>query len=309
MILPEPIQKYIIVLSLFFTLKLAIAMPAKPIEFKLQALETIEEKILSDRTKSSAKQGEVIADAYKQIFHQNKPPSNFDNYNAEELEVFFLGASKAAFYSNSAQITAEMHRIFQKLNSISKPKKSHFITMYSAFLAARMLPDARRFLTQYPQSSTIPLPKFQIAKNITAAKASEWSVSNDGKTVFQQPLEIGRRPLVVIVSYPDCHFSQNAAKAILADTKLLRLLRNHMKWIGPQSRSFNVDTIRQWNLDYTEFPMTIIYKQNDMPMIDYWGTPSFYFFKDGTLKTKVIGWPKEGRINELIAGLKAIGIE
>ncbi|MEN9865424.1 MAG: hypothetical protein RL748_1014 [Pseudomonadota bacterium] len=309
MILSIPTLKNIIAFSLFFFLKLAMAVPTESIAAKLKAFTSIEAQILSDQSMSATEQGKKFVATYKALFHQDKTPATFDDLGAEDLEVLFLAASKAAFYSNSVPITGEMHAIFQKLHSAPQAKPAHLSTMYTALLAARMLPEAQKFLAQYPGASSTPFPEFQTAKNIASANASEWSISSDGKTVTHQALDIGNGAQVLVISYPDCHFSQNAAKAITANLKLRDLLKGHMKWVAPQSRNFDVGTIRQWNLDYSDFPMTIIYKQDDMPMIDYWGTPGFYFFKNGALKTKVIGWPREGRVNELMAGLKTIGIE
>ena len=43
-------------------------------------------------------------------------------------------------------------------------------------------------------------------------------------------------------------------------------------------------------------------------MIDYWGTPTFYFLQNGVVRAKVTGWPKEGRRAELLAALRQVGL-
>jgi len=69
--------------------------------------------------------------------------------------------------------------------------------------------------------------------------------------------------------------------------------------------------IAEWNRNlpkvHYHFPVNI----SDWPEISYWGTPSFYFFKDGALIRKVVGWRRdeeEAQDIKLRAGFKAIGI-
>ena len=41
----------------------------------------------------------------------------------------------------------------------------------------------------------------------------------------------------------------------------------------------------------------IVYFETDWPEINYWGSPSFYFFENSKLVKKVVGWPR-GQANQ-----------
>jgi hypothetical protein len=55
------------------------------------------------------------------------------------------------------------------------------------------------------------------------------------------------------------------------------------------------------------FPFVYTYRANEWPEIEYWGTPAFYFYKNGELRYKVIGWNKR-REKYIEQGLKEVGL-
>ena len=54
--------------------------------------------------------------------------------------------------------------------------------------------------------------------------------------------------------------------------------------------------------------MQYTYKESDWPEIDYWGTPTLYFYHDGELKQQLVGWPREGREKQLKEALRNVGL-
>jgi hypothetical protein len=60
---------------------------------------------------------------------------------------------------------------------------------------------------------------------------------------------------------------------------------------------------QRWNHEHPAMQHTIAYRNDEWPMIDWWGTPTFYFIKDGAVIAKFVGWPKEGRRAELLTAL------
>jgi hypothetical protein len=70
------------------------------------------------------------------------------------------------------------------------------------------------------------------------------------------------------------------------------------------------DEIKESNQQYAPIEMKYTYQESQWPEIEYWATPSFYFYfyMDGKLVKQVVGWPHEGRAKALQAGLKAIAL-
>jgi hypothetical protein len=78
--------------------------------------------------------------------------------------------------------------------------------------------------------------------------------------------------------------------------------------MAPQVSAFDWDVFEQWNREHPGQETTLAFRHDEWPMIDWWGTPTFYFFKSGTLSAKVRGWPKGGRKPELQAALRQVGL-
>lgn len=81
-------------------------------------------------------------------------------------------------------------------------------------------------------------------------------------------------------------------------------------WLAPPFDSLTDGVIEEWNRENPDFAFRYVEYKSDWTQINYWGTPSFYFMKDGRLVKKVVRWPKDARgqrMEALRAGLRAIG--
>lgn len=121
-------------------------------------------------------------------------------------------------------------------------------------------------------------------------------------------VDIARGPRVVVVAHPLCHFTQAAMHAIGGNPRLKELMRKNTVWIAPPDRNMDFTAFSDWNDKHPEAPISIAYSYSTWPELDEWGTPTFYFFKDGALIDTVVGWPRGGRMGALQAGLAKIGL-
>jgi hypothetical protein len=65
---------------------------------------------------------------------------------------------------------------------------------------------------------------------------------------------------------------------------------------------------QSWNQTHPGQEITLAYRDAEWPMITRWGTPDFYFLKDGVVRAKVFGWPPGGRKAQLVAALHEVGL-
>lgn len=113
---------------------------------------------------------------------------------------------------------------------------------------------------------------------------------------------------IVVVAHPLCHFSQRAMVAINGDATLRALFEERASLLAPVDASLNLDVLRTWNSTFPAFRVALAYARDEWPDIDYWGTPTFYFFGDGGAVEKIVGWPPEGRLEEIRAAARTVGI-
>jgi len=113
---------------------------------------------------------------------------------------------------------------------------------------------------------------------------------------------------IIAVGNPGCHFSQGASLAIEADTPLREAFHKYAKWISPANSQIDWPLFSAWNRGHPEQQFTLAYRTTEWPMVMYWGTPSFYFMKDGVVQAQVLGWPGKGRLPELEAAAHRLGL-
>jgi hypothetical protein len=111
-------------------------------------------------------------------------------------------------------------------------------------------------------------------------------------------------PQIVVVSQPHCGFSARAMRDIASDTVLAPVFDQHSRWLVPQQASGEPEQV----LAPSRFRYTLAYTQSEFPMIDVWETPTFYFLNGTKVIKKVVGWPREGRRQEVLEGVHAIGL-
>ena len=83
-------------------------------------------------------------------------------------------------------------------------------------------------------------------------------------------------------------------------------------WLADKGASLTDNTIADWNNNMPDIGFQIVYAETDWPEINYWSSPSFYFFDESKLVSKVVGWPRnqtEGRKTALRTSFQTIGVE
>jgi hypothetical protein len=78
--------------------------------------------------------------------------------------------------------------------------------------------------------------------------------------------------------------------------------------IKPVVGELYLEEMRETNDTYAPIRLQYTYSQKQWPEIEYWATPTFYFYQDGKLVNQMSGWPKKGREQALLSGLKAVGL-
>jgi hypothetical protein len=183
----------------------------------------------------------------------------------------------------------------------------HYLQMYEAFIGARMFTEARALTKQHQMPVFEVLPELHEAADLVPGHPTEWVVDPNARVLLRRNVDL-QPAQVVVVSHPQCHFSQNAVRDIQADPVLRETFLEHAKWLAPQSNRLDFDVIQRWNREHPSQEITIAFRRDEWPMIDSWATPTFYFLKNGVVSAKVEGWPKEGSRSELLAALRQVGL-
>lgn len=286
-----------------------VVEPSQPqpsvIAAKLERLYAVDEP--TRHWDSGNERLEAIARAYDRIFAEERG-SALDSVTDADLDLLYRAAHTAAFYSGRPAHANEMARLLAELEARELANKKHRADMHGALVHARLFDRARALQRAYPSEGLEVLPEFRMASGVEGPTA--WSVSPDARRLTEQPIDLTERTTIIVVSHPLCHFSQGAAAAIGDDAVLGPVFARHALWLAPPASKIDFDLVQQWNREHPEADVSLAIQRDDWPMIDYLGTPTFYFFKDGELAAKVEGWPLdgEGRRTEVTDALRQIGL-
>jgi hypothetical protein len=259
--------------------------------------------------RGSAEQGErarsaTVTEAFDALFGEAAYRDDaLASASDAELAQLFDAANLATFYSFDARFAALQSRAMATLEQRGIATQMQYDDLYGSLVQVRRYDDARALYARHPDGLA-PLPAMEAA---VVDGTSRWRVSSPDQLV-QIPAPFADGPTIVVVGHPLCHFTQDAFDAIGKDPALSTMFEHHAMLLVPIDRRFGLDDMLAWNTARPAFPMAYAVSRDEWPMFDAWATPTFYFFRDGRLVSKVTGWPKEGHRDEVLRAAHAIGL-
>lgn len=243
---------------------------------------------------------------YRELFSEAARPLNLIAHDRASLKLLLRAAATTATYTQSTESATDIASIVLELERRNLATQKDVMLAFEALFAARMLQESKAWANAFVKHD---LPRPVSSEVHSKQGPTEWKVLPGSEELIRQDATVPARNYVLIVGHPGCHFSNNAYAALSSDETVATALQGRVKWLVPQERNYNIGLVRDWNLKHPDAKMTIAYKRSEWPIVDTWGTPAFYFIRDGRVVHKVVGWPKEGRIAEIRAGLAEIGIQ
>jgi hypothetical protein len=243
-----------------------------------------------------------IQKAYVDLVRTAGPPDRLDDH---DLALLFDGAYREAFYMHDPATVRDAEKFLNAMQKRGTATDEQYRLMHETFMGARMFDEARELAKQHPVPGLEAVPDLR-SSVLVPGQPTELAVDPTARVLLRESVDM-QLEQVVIVSHPRCHFSANAMQYIAADP-VLRVALDHARWLAPQHDHLELDAIQQWNREHPEMQHVIAYRNDEWPMIDSWGTPTFYFIKNGTVVAKVEGWNGDKTKADLLAGFRSIGV-
>lgn len=267
----------------------------------------IEKELAASHDRSHTQLRRHATEAYERLFGSRLRGGSLHELTSGDLDLILRAAEIAGTYAPEEGHARDMTAVLEELSRRGDATKVHYTATYRMLVAVRDLAAARRLAAQYPAGTFESLPVVR-GEPGPAKGPNVWVPGHDPNQVVHRRVDVEPGPRIVVVSHPSCHFSRKAMSAIAADDVLGPLFRSHATWIAPQSGTLNLPVLHRWNREHRGFEVALAVRQSEWTFVDYWNTPTFYFLKDGAVVQKVIGWPKEGRRQELLAASRNAGM-
>ena len=237
---------------------------------------------------------QILAAAYAEHVRPLLAESFLVGATQQELDQLFKAAQITAFYTFDRQHVADMARLLHLMSERGMDVGHHVSEMYKALVAVRLLDQAREFAVGHQLQEPESLPTLQLAQDYSAELPSVLAPQAGGRSLIRRNVDMGLGIHIVAVVHPFCHFSQAAMAAVLADREIFLLFKARTTWLVTPDGRIDYDVVQQWNLQHPQLEFSLTYSPAEWPGLDYWGTPTFYFFENGVIKRKVVGWPPSG---------------
>lgn len=93
---------------------------------------------------------------------------------------------------------------------------------------------------------------------------------------------------IVMITHPLCHFCEWAFEGFADDVRKELKDAIYITVIQPQYPE-EMEALKKWEEHY-KLKATIIYRDDTLPQLNLDLTPQFYFFENGILKHKIVGY-------------------
>jgi hypothetical protein len=177
------------------------------------------------------------------------------------------------------------------------------VDVYDDLIAQRDFTGARAFRAEHADAALREIPP--VRDEMSGLGPTVLTPTGDGGGLIRRSLALDPKAQVVVVA--GCHFSKDAALGIESDPTLREAFSQHSVWITPAREDITDPDWAKWNRDHPIAAMNAVERESDWPGIDTWSMPTFYFFRDGHVVSKVIGW--ETNRDKIVEGFRKAGIQ
>ena len=263
-------------------------------------------KLIARSEKTDAEKSEESEKTYEKLFLDEITADSLKKYSLAELEILFKANDETAFISGANKNVQHMEFIVRELEARGFETESQNEYLYSTYIKTRQFEKARVVYRKKHTHLQTDLPEFRATKDAVDGQPSEWVISQTEAVTERRKVNLNERWYMVVVSHPSCHFSRNAAFAILADPVLKLRLKGHSKWITPQDANFDFGLFQRWNRQFPDAAVSVVHQSKEWPLDRFKETPTFYFLSRGKIVSTFSGWPREGNKEKIIAALNLV---
>ncbi|WP_299270144.1 hypothetical protein [uncultured Psychrosphaera sp.] len=236
---------------------------------------------------------------------------NLKKLNSKQLHKLFTTVKKVNFYIPNNDLINSLKIILHEKDQRGEHIENLLTNIYRSHIKLRQFQQAKDFATIYPNIEFSYLPKDIKTAQFTNEKTTFHLINKDESfSLIQREVMLKTKNYIVIISSPICSPSNRFLSWLHKDENqaIKNALIPNTLFMSPPASSIFISEWTAVQKKYSDVNMQLSHKKSDWPDIQSWATPTMYFYKDGKLFNQLVGWPDEGRKEELKEAMQDIGL-
>lgn len=257
--------------------------PESPIEQDYDALADSD----NDTSLSDAQITALVRQRYDRAIGRYRTAAQLQHVDAPDLRLLERATNIVLNVATSPAYVDQMQRILAEMQRRGMADDKDYADLYGALVAGRRFAAAATLQREHPQMGAAPLPTFvPNIGTLPAGQPTALSIDTHAHTMSREAVDLDGPLHIVVIA--GCHFSEDAARAIEGDAQLRPIFTRHSTWLS--NASSDLAAVPAWNRQFADLPMLVAWDAHEWPMLDSWGMPTYYVFRNGQLAKKFSSW-------------------
>jgi transcription termination factor NusB len=216
----------------------------------------------------------------------------------EELHTIFMILNHVNFYTPSdaslSLFSKFVSEISEDNNNLDNYKEKYYEKLWKSWQF-----DKLRLIKQTDVNAKIySLPVIESNRQNRKKGYRRFRVINQD-LLQEDYIDLSSGNVLVVVGSTLCSPSKRFTSWFDENVDGLKNTDFSVVWLTRQFEESRFNNVDSFNKKHKHVEFSFIRTKDDWPFVSYWGTPTMYFLTDGKLKAQIVGWPTEGRENEM----------
>ena len=255
---------------------------------ELEQLSEFDRYYFKEFDPTSASDVERLISLYDRTVAPTIRSDVLDQLPTLERKLLFDSANTAFSFNERNDILKDMESIVASLDVHGAADNRMLKQMFVAFVRSGQADAANRIVHELRERHA-PDSLEEVGPLSAAVKLV--LRDRDEPMLHPEPIDFQNGRHIVVLAHPLCGFSQRAVALIEATPEFSRLLEDDVLWTAHPSAVMQMDVIREWNVRHPQ--SSIAPATSTSPWTEFesgWGTPTIYFFENGELQEKIVGF-------------------
>nr|WP_136251476.1 hypothetical protein [Ningiella ruwaisensis] len=225
-------------------------------------------------------------------------PTVMLTWSDEEIHTFFMVLNHINFYAPTDASLLLFSKFVSEISEDNSNHKNYRKQLEQKLWKGWQFDELQNYKLISGESSTYIIPEIK-SKKKNQQKGHKYLRVTNPKLLYEDYIDLSSGNFLVVVGSTLCSPSKRFTSWYEKRAEELQSSEFSVVWLTKQFEESRFSNVYSFNKEHTHIEYNFVQAVEDWPFITYWGTPTIYFLSDGKLVAQIVGWPAEGRENQV----------